>query len=315
MRIVFDLERVPGRGHSRRLLSELVADLVAALDRAREPRTLRLLERGQHRVDQERRAPTEQADHELAEGFTEARVGAIGGFEQTPGVAALGAGIGRAQDLERGRERRTERAHADRLERGRIFAQIDVACAIRAQEPRARHLGVVVILGGDPERRHRFASRPLQTLGDQRGAGHLGQGVERTAEESRLLAGHDDQRVGIGEALRQLARARVAVRRVGALELGRDLGALTRPRLERGQLPRRGENERRQQLVAAARDEVGGQPREEAIAAQMEWRGAGGRRGHVRGVLMKARSRRILASHRAAARYAPRMFSTMRAAL
>ena len=95
-----------------------------------------------------------------------------------------------------------------------------------------RHLGEVVVLGGDPERRHRLAPGALEALGDQRGPGHLGQGVERAAEESRLLAGDDDQRVGIGEALRQLARARVAVRRVGALELGRDLGALTRPRLE-----------------------------------------------------------------------------------
>ncbi len=107
----------PAAVDSRRLRTELVADLEAALDRAREPWPLRLLERGQHRVDQERRAGPEQADHELAEGLAEARVGSIGGLEQAPGVAAVGAGIGRAQDLERACERRAESAHADRLER------------------------------------------------------------------------------------------------------------------------------------------------------------------------------------------------------
>ena len=226
---------------------------MAALDRAREPRPLRLLERGQHRVDQERRARAEQADHELAERLAEAGVGPIGGLEQTPGVAAVGAADRCA--------RRTSNAVASagpsvRMPTGSSGDGSAPSATSRgpvgAEQPRVRHLGEVVVLGGDPERRHRFAAGALETLGDQRRPGHLGQGVERTAEESRLLAGDDDQRVGIGEALRQLARARVAVRRVGALELGRDLGALARSRLERRQRAGRGEDERREQLVAPA---------------------------------------------------------------
>ena len=74
-----------------------------------------------------------------------------------------------------------------------------------AEEARVRHLGEVVILGRDPEHRHRLAAGALQALGDERRAGHLGQRVERTAEEPRLLTGDDHQRVGLGETTSELA--------------------------------------------------------------------------------------------------------------
>jgi hypothetical protein len=64
----------------------------------------------------------------------------------------------------------------------------------------------------------------------------------------------------------------MTVRGVGTLEIGRYLRPLARSRTERRERARRGEDERRQELAPPSCDQLAREPREEAIAAQIERR-------------------------------------------
>ena len=231
----------------------------AALDQAPQPGPLQALELGQHGVEHQRRALAEGRHQQAAERLAEAGVGAVPGARQLDAVERL-------LDLF---EARSEGAHAHGQERRRIVAEVDAPHPVAGEEGRPGDLGEVVVLGGDPEHRHRRRRRGLDRRGPVDGCGHLAERQERPAVEPRLLAGDHHPRLGIRQARRQLPGGGMAVGGVRGRQRPRQLAAVD-PRRRVRQLAGVEEADRRQQVAVATLEEGGGQGRQPRAGEEIE---------------------------------------------
>ncbi len=135
---------------------------------------------------------------------------------------------------------------------------------VRRQHHPLLDLRPVVILGRHPEDGDRRLAGGFEGGGPAGGGQRLGEAVERTAEEPRLLAGHHDAHGRIGQQLRQAVSVRVAV---GAVAHRQGLGqfaAVHLRRRKRRQASRGEEVQRRQQIEIEPGEPRRGERRQQA---------------------------------------------------
>jgi hypothetical protein len=195
-------------------LAESILDSVSPLDELPNPRPLGRFDRRQHGVDHEWAALGQQANQQTTEGLAEADVRTVPSAELLEPAPEALARQALRELFQNARHARPNGAHAQRQQRRPVLSQVQVHGSRGRQEYSAGYLSEVVILGGHPEEGHRRLTGLLQPRGPQAGGDSLGERVERSPEEARLLARHHHPRGRVGQPAAQLLGEGMAVTRV-----------------------------------------------------------------------------------------------------
>ncbi len=271
------LERIPPRLDLGVAPDQRLLQLAPPLHQPLQPRPLRRLEGRVHGVQEQRTSGAEQVGHQAAEGLAEAGVRPVPARHRAQPlaveIARPGPGPGNdvADSPQHLLDRRSQRAHAERRQRLGVRSEIEGARPVGRQHGGLRRLGPVVVLGRHPEDRHGRFARLLQRRCPAGGRHHLGHAVERTAQQSRLLAGDHHARRRVRKALRQPVGVLVAVGAVGNGQGAGELAPVAGRRAGDGrQSPRRQEAQGRQQVEVAAGEPRRRERRQEPRRRQVE---------------------------------------------